>query len=179
MIALFALLVPLVVAAQGSAFPRDAALRAALCRGRRSCRVESVLRAGTDDRGRPLAVVRLTFPSRNREAPECHGYSDRFVTVRRGHLIELRELARGDVRCLEWHPSSWRFENGELIFEHGGMGAPPPTGTDTRPRRTHLRPWPLAVLREVVGDDEIVTPTPVIPERGPLFVLSQVIDDPL
>jgi hypothetical protein len=167
-----ALSIPLVALAQGSAFPRTAALRSALCHGRRACRVESVLRAGADRRGSPLAVVRLSFAPRNPEDDSCHAYSDRLVAVRRGRLIDLRELARGDALCLEWHPSTWTYENGELVFEHGGMGAPPPAGTDVRPVRTHLRPWPLAILRELVGD-EVITPTPVITERGPLFVLSQ------
>lgn len=146
-----------------------AALRAELCNGRSACRVVSVLDAGSDEHGDPLSVVRVAV-GEERE-PGCSAYSDRLGVSRDGTFHELRELARGDALCLEWSPSAWTFEGGELVFEHGGMGAPPAAGVDTRPLFTHLRPWPLAIVGEFQGD-EAVTELPTLPTSGPIFVLT-------
>jgi hypothetical protein len=98
-------------------------------------------------------------------------YRDWLVVRRAGAVRVLRELARGDQPCLEWHRSRWRYERGELAFTYGGMGPPPSADTDMRPVTVYLRPWPLAIVREVIGDE----PSPVtrgIPARGPIFHLT-------
>lgn len=175
---------PLVGSAQStphgsSVFPRDRALlREALCGARRPCRVESVLRAGRDGHGDPLAVVHLRLRGGPPGAPECHGYSDRLAVLRGGQVRQLRELSRGDVRCLEWEPSTWSFENGELIFVYGGMGAPPSADADMRPTRTHFHPWPLAITAQYRGTEPVTT-LPALPSRGPLFVLSMAAESPM
>ncbi len=174
-LALALALVPVASRAQpaprASGFPRDPALlRDALCGGRRACSVESVLDAG-HDRGSPLAVVHLAIGRRRADDEGCHGYSDRLVVFRRGRVRQLRELSRGTMHCLEWQPSVWSFENGELVFTYTGMGAPPPSGTDMRPTRSHFRPWPLSITAQVRGT-EAVLPLPALPARGPVFVLS-------
>jgi hypothetical protein len=160
-------------AAQGprpSTFPRDrAALRAALCPRGAACRVESILDAGHDGTGRPLAVVHLGLGARPGDEG-CHGYTDQLATVRGGRVVSLRELSRGDVHCLEWTPSRWSFVRGELVFVYTGMGAPPSADTDMRPVRTTFRPWPLAITGRFRGTEAETLPP--MPASGPLFVLS-------
>jgi hypothetical protein len=172
-LALSLLLLPLALSAQDRpVFPHDRALlRDALCGARRSCRVESVLAAGRDPHGSPLAVVHLSLRRGPPGARECSSYSDRLAVFQAGVVHELRELSRGDVRCLEWQPSTWSYEHGELIFVFGGMGAPPAADTDMRPTRTHFRPWPLAITAQYHGEDP-VTPLPALRGHGPIFILS-------
>ncbi len=138
-----------------------------LCPADGFCEVESVLDAGVGRNGAALSVVRIRLGDH-----VCtdggRAYQDWLVAG--AELEPLRELAYGDAPCLEWEPSEWTFEDGELVFHYGMMGAPAGPGTDTRRQHVRFEPWPLEVLGARRGDEEAEPPP--IPERGPVFVLS-------
>jgi len=142
-------------------------IQVAMCGGRAGCRVRSVLGAGRAQIG-PLAVVRVHAGRGCVDAPR---YRDWLIVRRAGAVRVLRELARGDQPCLEWDVSRWSYRRGELSFTYGGMGAPPAADTDMRPVTVYLRPWPLAIVREVRGEDASPI-THELPARGPIFHLT-------
>ena len=149
------------------------AIRAALCGGRR-CPIDFVLPAGPRPRGAPLAVVRVRLARGacvGEDGEDVGPYRDWLVSVHRGTVRRERLLVRGDIPCLEWELSSWTFEQGELVFEYGMMGAPAGAGSQPARTVTRFRPWPLAITAQRRGD-RAVLPLPAIPARGPLFVLS-------
>lgn len=149
-----------------------AAMHAAFCSGRAHCEVEQLVEAGLAPDGAPLAVLRVRAGrDPGAEGIECRAYRDWLAVVRRGRVRAVRVLVSGQEPCLEWHPTAWRFERGELIVTYSGMGAPPPASTDTRPITLHLRPWPLTITA-MFRADEPVTPPPPVPARGPLVRLS-------
>lgn len=155
-------------AAQRARFPAtDEQVAAALCAGRHACRVDFVLSAGRHA-ATPLAVVRVRV---GRGCVDERGYRDELVAFRGGTVHRLRTLVIGREPCLEWQLSSWRFEGGELLFEHGMMGAPIALPPDTSGRTVlHIRPWPVRIVSATDGDR--VLPTPPTPARGPLEILS-------
>lgn len=154
----------------GALGPGSPEIRRGLCPARGSCEVESVLDAGQGPGGELLVVVRLRIgPPRCTEEGE-RAYQDWLASAGAGRVRPLRELAYGDAPCLEWEPSAWTFEGGELVFHHGMMGAPPGSGVDVRRVHVRFRPWPLEVLGASRGD-EPMRPDP-IPEHGPVFFLS-------
>jgi hypothetical protein len=169
-IVVLASIAPGIVGAQKVLGGSRAALRRAVCRDT-PCSVEWVLPAGNADRGVRLAVVRV-----REGVVRCHddapqrGYRDWLVSVRRGRVRAERELVRGEMPCLEWSLSAWRFEGGELIFDFGGIGAPPAAGTDLRPIHVHFRPSPLAITVTYHGDQR--TSSATIPSSGPIYLLT-------
>jgi hypothetical protein len=159
----------------GADFPASrAAILAAMCPPGRRCVVDLVVAAGRDGARAPLAVARVRVLSRTgRDTEGCDPYADWLIAVRGRRVVRLRELVAGRVLCLEWQPSTWTFEHGELVFERAaGMGAPPARGTDMRPRRSHFRPWPFAMTANYVsGTSPASSSLPMLPlpRRGPIF----------
>lgn len=149
------------------------AIRAALCGGRR-CPIDFVLPAGAGPGGAPLAVVRVHLAHgacAGEEDQPVGPYRDWLVSARGGAVRRERLLVKGNEPCIEWELSSWTFEDGELVFEYGMMGAPIGTGAQPGRSVTRFRPWPLAITSHRVGDRAVVPP-PTLPPRGAVFVLS-------
>lgn len=151
----------------------------ALCPARGHCEIESVLEAGEGPRGSELAVVRIRLGrpvcigDDDVDQPSVRPYQDWLTSVRHGQVRALRELSFGTSPCIEWEISEWTYEDGELAFHYGMMGAPPASGTDMRRRHTHFRPWPLEITRVYAGDEIVPIRPGSISEGGPIFLLAQ------
>lgn len=160
-----------------SASPRFDATQASvahsLCAGRARCSLESVLAVGPDAQGAPRAVVRIRVgPS---TCQDQRPYRDWLVRSVRGRVQPLRELVRGDLPCLEWHPTHWTLAGGTIVFHHGGMGAPYDVGSLGAERAVHLSLDTLTVVAHFAGAVPLPLPLPSgrsLPARGPLLVLS-------
>lgn len=154
----------------------SAQIHRAVCGRQSQCTVESVLAAGADTRGAPIAVVRVRTGR-----PRCDGeraYRD-WLVVREGARVRAqRELVRGDSPCLEWQRSRWALESGQLVFRYGGMGAPYQPGPLGADRAVHFTTAPFAMVGRFAGRTRIAD-APVRRSHGPLFWLSVEHEDEL